>query len=113
MKKRELKKKDLKIEVKLTWPGIKGSYKHLFQVDEESSISIVPKSELIKAGFKPEGTLLVKNDGGSFQHWEYCLAVFEIDGKMMHGRVVMGPENSTPVLGWWVLKDFRNQRRRV
>lgn len=108
-----MKKKEINIEVKLSWPGIKGSYCSTFKVDEQSSISIVPKSKLLKAGFKPEGTILITSDNGDVTDIEYTLAVFEIEGEMMHGRVVMGPDDAIPVLGWWILKDYRQLRRRV
>ncbi len=100
------------IDVKVTWPGIKGNYEAVFKIDEEASISAAPRNELIKAGFRPEGKILVRSDDGNYYHQEYCLAVFEINGEMLSGRIVMGPDNIEPVLGWWILKDYLKLRKK-
>ena len=100
------------IDVKVTWPGLKGNYEAVFKIDEEASISVAPKKNLVKAGFKPEGRILVRGDDGTYSHLEYCLAVFEINGEMLSGRIVMGPDNIQPVLGWWILKDYLKLRRK-
>jgi hypothetical protein len=104
------------IDVILSWPGIIKPYKAKFLIDEDSTDSIAPATELLKCGFLPRGKSKYINEYGDIREYEYTLAVFEIIGEMTSGRVIMDSNVIKPVIGIDVIKtagfeiDYKNKK---
>jgi clan AA aspartic protease len=93
------------VTVRLSWPGVQEPYEALFLVDTGATDSLVPKSELLKLGFKPIGKTSYELANSDVVEYEYCGAVFEFMGETSFGRIIMDPDDCEPLLGVTILES--------
>jgi clan AA aspartic protease len=77
----------------------KDTYTARFLVDTGALDSMAPASALIKIGIEPVGKTVYELANGQLEEYEYGLAEISFMGHTTAGEVILGPENTEPLLG--------------
>ncbi|ERR1041385_663497 len=90
----------IRIPVSIRVPGSSDvNYVAEFLVDTGATDTMVPTSQLRRAGIKPVGTLTYELADGRRLDYEFGLAQIEFMGDITAGRVIFGPDDAEPLLG--------------
>jgi clan AA aspartic protease len=94
------------VTVSLKVPGgSNGSYEALFLVDTGATDSMAPASELEQIGIQPVGHTTYELVDGSVREYPFGLAQIEFMGENTAGRVILGPDHASPILGITALES--------
>ncbi len=96
----------IQVTVTLKVPGSEdNAYDALFLVDTGATDSMVPGSELKRAGIEPVGKMNYELADGSVHEYPFGLAQIEFMGEVTAGRVIFGPDDTEPILGVTALES--------
>jgi clan AA aspartic protease len=76
-----------------------GAYASQFLVDSGATDTLVPASELHKAGIATVGRMSYELADGTVKEFDFGLAQIEFMGEITAGRVIFGPDDCAPLLG--------------
>ena len=94
------------LTVSLKAPGnSNSSYEALFLVDTGATDSMAPTSELAKVGIQPVGRTRYELADGTIHEHPFGLAQIEFMGEITAGRVILGPDDASPILGITALES--------
>ena len=85
--------------------GSERSYEAEFLADTGATDTMAPASELTRAGIKPVGRLPYQLADGRVVEYDFGLAQIEFMGEITAGRVIFGPDETTPLLGVTALES--------
>ena len=82
-----------------------GTYEADFLVDTGATDSLVPGSELRRIGVQPVGRSAYELANGENVEYEFGLVEIGFMGEVTAGRVIFGPDDSSPILGVTALES--------
>ena len=86
--------------------GENGRYESRFLVDSGATNTMVPTSELVRLGIRPEGTRTYELADGSHHEYSYGFVRLALLDTVTVDQVIFGPEESEPLLGVTVLETL-------
>jgi clan AA aspartic protease len=93
------------VTVALRVRGGIGEYRANFLVDSGATDSLAPAAELRKIGVEPVGKNAYELADGSLHEYEFGLVDIAFMGDITAGRVIFGPDDAEPLLGFTALES--------
>ena len=78
-----------------------------FLVDTGSTRTWLPKQIVKELGIEPMGEIELELADGTVKEFPYGSCYFDFGGERIAGNVVIGKENSEPIVGTHILQEFR------
>ena len=87
------------VAVKLLNSQSQDTYEADFLVDTGAMYSMAPASKLKQIGIEPVGKEVYEMANGELVEYEYGIAQLTFMGEVTATRIILGPDNSKPLLG--------------